>query len=56
MDRITNNRNDGKPDPELARIRASLERLESRFDEFCRVYLDARFPFGKPVDRWRRGA
>ena len=39
----------------LAELRA--DRLERRrwLDEFAAVYLKARFPFGKPVDRWRRG-
>jgi len=52
------------PDPDvtaeqLLRIAASLERLERRFDEFAATYLDAKFPYGRPVDRWgrrRRGA
>jgi hypothetical protein len=44
-------------DNELERIARSLERLEQRFDEFARAFLNARFPHGRPVDRWgRRGA
>ena len=38
----------------LAAILASLQRLEDRFDEFARTYLAAKFPYGKPVDRWGR--
>ena len=38
----------------LAAILAALQRLERRFDEFAKVYLDARFPHGKPTDRWGR--
>jgi hypothetical protein len=46
---------------ELARIAAAVERIERRLecqdrrlDEFFRVYLNARFPYGKPTDRWGR--
>lgn len=43
-------------DERLDRILRALERLERRFDEFAGVYLRAKFPFGKPTDRWRRSA
>jgi hypothetical protein len=38
----------------MAEIRDSIERLNDRFDEFARVFLNAKFPHGKPVDRWAR--
>jgi hypothetical protein len=41
---------------ELRAIRKILDGFTQRFDEFARVYLDAKFPYGKPWDRWgRRG-
>jgi hypothetical protein len=39
---------------ELRRIRQELSALRSDFVEFCRVFLAAKFPFGRPSDRWRR--
>ena len=47
------------PDPNelteaLQRVVIALARLERRLDEFADVYLNARFPYGKPTDRWRR--
>lgn len=57
MHRINENPKAPEPEPTAAQLRkiaASLERLERRFDEFARVYLNARFPYGKPEDRWRR--
>ena len=40
------------------RIAESLERLERRLDEFFKVVLDAKFPYGRGTDRWagRRSA
>jgi hypothetical protein len=38
----------------LDRIAEQGERLETRLDEFFKTYLDARFPHGKPTDRWGR--
>jgi hypothetical protein len=41
------------------RIAESLERLERRLDEFFKIVLDAKFPYGQGTDRWatkRRGA
>lgn len=40
----------------LDRIMRALERPERRFDEFAGAYLNAKFPHGRPVDRWRRSA
>jgi hypothetical protein len=37
----------------LRREQAALRRL---LDQFFGVYLDSRFPYGKPIDRWRRSA
>ena len=41
------------------RLLAVLERLEQRLarrdrldDEYRKIYLNARFPYGKPDDRW----
>jgi excisionase family DNA binding protein len=41
---------------ELRRIADALERLLQLYDERAAVELNARFPFGRPTDRWRRGA
>jgi hypothetical protein len=44
-------------DPEqVERLITALEQLSKRFDEFCGIYLNAKFPYGKPIDRWRRSA
>lgn len=41
---------------ELRALRAEICSLRRVFDDFARVYLNARFPYGKPTDRWgRRG-
>ena len=40
--------------PVAQRMLEALERLERRFDEFARVYLNGKFPHGRPTDRWRR--
>jgi hypothetical protein len=32
----------------------AVERLGQMFDEFADVYLNARFRYGKPTDRWSR--
>jgi hypothetical protein len=41
---------------ELRRIADALEHLVRLYDERAAVELNARFPFGRPTDRWRRGA
>ncbi len=33
---------------------AAIEQLGRRFDEFAGAYLNARFPYGRPTDRWAR--
>lgn len=38
----------------LKTIAERLEQLDERLDDFCRAHLNARFPYGKPTDRWRR--
>jgi hypothetical protein len=49
-----------KPPPQpvdreqFERLIATIERFERRFDEFCRVYLNSKFPYGRLTDRWRR--
>jgi hypothetical protein len=42
---------------ELRALRRELSALRRLFDEFAGSYLNAKFPFGKPHDRWgvRRG-
>jgi len=40
---------------ELQAIRREIAALRRLVDEFAGVLLNAKFPFGKPVDRWRRG-
>ena len=62
MDRIPPQYDDGKRrDAALARLEATLSRLESavvrldrRLDDFCDVYLNSKFPYGRPADRWGR--
>ena len=39
---------------ELRAIREELVALRKLFDEFAGVFLNARFPYGKPTDRWER--
>ena len=36
------------------RLITTVEQLVRRFDEFARVYLDAKFPHGRALDRWGR--
>ena len=44
-------------DPEqIERLILAIERFEKCFDQFADAFLNARFPYGKPVDRWRRSA
>ena len=46
-----------RADPLLNEVRAlRREQAEFRriFDHFADVFLDAKFPFGKPTDRWAR--
>ena len=40
----------------LQRIAEAIERMERNQDNFYRAFLNARFPFGKPSDKWRRSA
>lgn len=40
----------------LQRIAEAVERMERNQDDFYRVFLNGRFPFGKPDDRWKRPA
>ena len=39
---------------ELRRIRKELSTLRQLFDHFAGTFLNAKFPYGKPVDRWGR--
>jgi hypothetical protein len=38
---------------EIRALRQELRATRRLFDEFAKVYLNARFPYGKPTDRWR---
>ena len=46
----------GQPttDEALRMLERRLARLERLLDEFCGAFLQAKFPFGRPVDRWSR--
>lgn len=35
-------------------VLAEIKALRRDFNEFARAYLNARFPYGKPTDRWSR--
>lgn len=37
----------------LARLERRLARLERLVDEGIGAFLNAKFPYGKPTDRWR---
>jgi hypothetical protein len=39
---------------ELKAIRAELTGIRKLLDHFCGVFLNARFPHGKAIDRWTR--
>jgi hypothetical protein len=55
MDRVTQNAAPALPDAErLERLIRAIERLDRRLDQFFGVFLNARFPCGKPTDRWAR--
>jgi hypothetical protein len=41
---------------ELRQIRREQAELRRRLDEFFGVFLNAKYPYGRPTDRWRRGA
>lgn len=57
MHRIDGNHERKQLEPEqIERLIRTIERFEKRFDEFAAAFLNARFPYGKPVDRWRRSA
>ena len=47
---------DGKREAlaELRAIRAELAALRRLFDAFAGAFLNAKFRFGKPTDRWTR--
>ena len=38
----------------LREILQALRELNAKFDEFASAHLNARFPYGKPTDRWGR--
>ena len=45
---------DEKTLEEMRAIRAELKALRRLLEEFAGTYLNARFPHGKPTDRWWR--
>jgi hypothetical protein len=58
-DRVPNNQqsdNRTSAVTELRRIADALGQLVRLYDERTAAELNARYPFGKPADRWRRGA
>jgi hypothetical protein len=57
MHRINATDRDKQLDPEqIERLIRAIERFTKLFDAWCDADLNARYPYGKPVDRWRRGA
>jgi hypothetical protein len=42
------------PDETALAILKRLERIERILDEFAGAYLNAKFPYGRPTDRWGR--
>jgi hypothetical protein len=58
VDRVPDSQQPDKPSAvtELRRIADALERFLRLYDERASVELNARYPFGRPTDRWRRGA
>ena len=40
----------------LERIATALERIDRTLDEHAGAHLNARYPYGRPTDRWRRSA
>ena len=38
---------------ELQAIRQELTALRHLLDHFAATFLNARFPYGKPLDKWR---
>jgi hypothetical protein len=45
-----------RSDERVERLITAVERMERRLNEFFGAYLNAKFPYGKPTDRWRRSA
>ena len=43
-----------RPNATATAILCRLERIEQLLDEFAGAFLKAKFPHGKPVDRWSR--
>jgi hypothetical protein len=39
---------------ELQALRREQSALRRLFDEFAGAFLNAKFPFGQSIDRWRR--
>jgi hypothetical protein len=39
---------------EIRAVRAELAALRRLFDHFAGTFLNAKFPYGKPTDRWAR--
>lgn len=47
--------NTTKPSSErtLEEIRDALQEFLRLFNDFAKAYLNAKFPYGRPTDRWR---
>lgn len=45
---------DDKTTAELRLIRIELMALRKLFDAFAGAFLNTRFPYGQPTDRWGR--
>lgn len=58
--RIPDNHRNTKDRPVTAeqaeRLIAVLGRIEKMLDEFAGALLNAKFPYGRATDRWRRSA
>ena len=55
----TQRRNDDQEDStqrdeDLRRICRELAAIRQLFDHFAGTYLNAKFPYGRPTDRWGR--
>ena len=45
---------DDQPDTHNDLVLRELRALREMFNEFASALLNAKFPYGKPTDRWRK--